>query len=179
MAAPFTHAELAAKLVTEFCLPAIEGKVQGALPIKGHVLPEADRAKILGGHGLDWEKGGFTAVYPIDRQGVFVDMGGAVSRVFFTGADCERGLQVLEASLKAAYPQAKQTEDKARPGSKGLRARAYRIEFDPARLASVEVAYPAPGAKGEDRRFMVWVHAAIRQNVLDDVLKRIPPQKPN
>ncbi len=179
MAAPFTHAQLAAKLVTEFCLPAINNKVQGALPMKGHVLEEADRKAALGAQALPWEKGGFTVVYPIDRHGVYLDMGGAVSRVFFTGADCDRGLQLLETSLKAAYPQAKQTEDKARPETKGMRARAYRIELDPARLASVEVAYPAPGAQGADRKFIVWVHAAVRQDVLNDVMKRFPPEQAN
>ncbi len=155
MAAALTHSELAAKLVVEGSLAFIAGNVQGKMPIEPITLSELERADIK------LQQGGTTLFYPLPPTGVFLDMHGAQAVVWFTEADYTRGLQTLEAAMKAAFPRVKQLKDEASPSEKDVRVRSFEVDFGNKRLALVNAEYG--GSRAEKKRFIVRVIAQVRK----------------
>ncbi|MDZ4691223.1 hypothetical protein [Terricaulis sp.] len=154
-AAGLTHSQLAAKLVVEGSLASIAGNVQGKMPIAPIVLSELERADIK------LQQGGTTLFYPLPPTGVFFDMHGAQAVVWFTEADYTRGLQTLEAAMKAAFPRTRQLSDEASPQEKDVRVRSFEVDFGNSRLALVNAEYG--GARAESKRFIVRIVAQVRK----------------
>ncbi|MBC7768961.1 MAG: hypothetical protein H7124_09250 [Phycisphaerales bacterium] len=153
--AGMTHSQLAAKLVVEGALANIAGNVQGKMPIESIVLSELERADIK------LAQGGTTLFFPLPPTGVFFDMHGPQASVWFTDADFTRGLDVLEAAMKKAFPKTKQLTDGASPTEKNIRLRSYEVDFGNRRLAHVEVEHAASSAQA--KRFVVRVTAQARK----------------
>lgn len=154
-AAGLTHSQLATKLVVEGSLANIAGNVQGKMPIEPIVLTELERSDIK------LQQGGTTLFFPLPPTGVFFDMHGAQATVWFTDADYQRGLQTLEAAMKAAFPKTKQLKDEASPTEKDVRVRSFEVDFGNKRLALVSAEYG--GARAESKRFIVRVVAQVRK----------------
>lgn len=135
------HSELAAKLVVEGALAAFAGTLRGQLPVKPTVLTD-DVAQALG-----LPPSGTTLYYQLDEKGVFFDSAGSRAAVWYSGADAERALGVLEAELKRQYPNTKQVIDADHPEASGMRLRAYDVKIRDGLMATVEVSYSKPGAR--------------------------------
>lgn len=150
-----THSELAAQIV-EGCIAMVAGTVKGSLPMEGMPLSELERADL----GL--AQGGRTAFYPLKESGVFLDLNRSTCSVFFADYDFDRALGAVEASLKRAYPQAKQIKDGPHPRLKDYRFRAYEIDLGAGKVALVEL--DAPGANASKRKFVARVDAQARKN---------------
>ena len=101
--------------------------------------------------------GGSTIFYPIDPNGVFIDFHGAATSVWFQDADSSQALALFEKALKTSYPNAVQREDKADPKDPYTRQRSYDVPLNADRAATVDVAYPAPGA--DPRGFLARILA--------------------
>lgn len=151
MARPLTHSEMAAKLIVEGSLDKIAGKTTEKFAIDGVKLDDDQR------RGLGRLPGGSTIFYPIDPNGVFIDFHGAATSVWFQDADSSEALALFEKALKASYPKAVQREDKADPKDPYTRQRLYDVPLNADRAATVDVAYPAPGA--EPRGFLARILA--------------------
>lgn len=159
MAAPgVTHSQLAAKLIVEGSLAGIAGTVQGQMPVAGIQLTELERAQ------AGMAQGGHTIFYPVPPTGVFFNLGGVTSTVWFMGpnADADRGLEALESLLKRTFPKAKQTKDDVDPTDAALRIRKYEIDFGNSRLAAMDVWYPARNVA--PKKFQAHITALIRKN---------------
>jgi hypothetical protein len=151
MAKALTHSEMAAKLVIEGSLDKISGKTTKKFEIEGQKLSDAQRG------GLGRRPGGTTIVYPVEPGGVFIDFHGAATTVWFSEADSSDALAQLEKALKKAYPKTAQREDKVDPKDPYTRHRSYDVPLTKDRAATVDVAYPAPGA--DARGFVVRILA--------------------
>lgn len=154
-AAGLTHSQLATKLLVEGCLASIAGNVQGKMPVAPVVLTELQRADI----GL--AQGGHTLFYSVPPSGVFFDLAGHKSTVWFTEADASAGLERFDAALKGAFKKVNQISDTAHPSEAKMRLRAYEVDFGNARLALIEVEYPERGAP--PKKFVVRVIAQARR----------------
>ncbi|HYD89703.1 MAG TPA: hypothetical protein VEA80_19635 [Vitreimonas sp.] len=154
-AAGMSHSQLAAKLVVEGALANIAGNVQGKMPIQPIVLTELERSDIK------LSQGGTTLFFPLPPTGVFFDMNGPRAMVWYTDNDFTRGLETLDAAMKAAFPKTKQLKDSASPTEKGVRVRSYEIDFGNKRLALVEVEHAT--ANADVKKFMVRVTAQTRK----------------
>ena len=135
------HSELAAKLVVEGALAAIGGTVRGQLPVKPTTLND-EQAQALG-----LPAGGTTLYYELDDKGVFFDSVGSRVAVWYSGADADRALAVLDAELKRHYPNTKQVVDADHPDASGMRVRAYDVKIRDGVMATVEVSYSKPGQR--------------------------------
>lgn len=165
-----THAQLAAQLVVEGCLPMIQDKVQGKLPIEGRLLTESEKRDrgMIDALSVPGQMMSHTILYPIAPEGVFLDLDRSQASVWFANTDADKALNLLDAGLKKNYPQVQQAEDMAHPDARGMRVRLYKVQLDPALLASLEVSYPAPG--GGAKQFVVRVRAQIKKDVHDKIV---------
>lgn len=154
MAAAMKITDLTAKLFVEGCLASVAGTVQGTMPIAPKTVSELERTEL----GL--AQGGSTLFYPLPPAGVFLDMTGPVAAVFFSGADAERALDVVEKAMKNAYPNTKQLKDETSETDKTRRKRSYQVDFGNSRLGLVEIIYPQRGG----RPFTARVTAQARKN---------------
>ena len=125
------------------------------MPVEAVPLTELERADI----GL--KQGGHTVFYPLPPTGVFFDMGGTRATVWYTEADAENALKTFERAFKAAYPNAKRTNDTAHPNENGMRVSTYEVDFGNSRLASVEAHYPERNAQAP--KFIVYIMAQARK----------------
>ena len=148
-----THAEFAAKLVVEGCVPIVEGKTPGKMPIEALPLDEATKAKV----GAN--PGSLAVFYPLGETGVFMQMHGSNARVWYTDVNTDGALETLERALLAAYPQATFNAESAHPTA-GMSVRLYRIEFAGKHFADIEATYPI--TTGVRQQFVVRVHANQR-----------------
>lgn len=153
-----THAQLVAKIVTEGAIAAVAGQVKGQLPIQPVVLTDAQRAEI----GMP--QSGHTLFYPVkgEMDGVFCEVDGSVTMLWFQGADSDKAIETLDQSLKRMYPATKQAKDEPNKVDANFRARTYDVSLGNGRMATVETHYPAPG-KGASK-FMVSVIPMQRKN---------------
>jgi hypothetical protein len=147
----YTHGQLAGKLIVDGALANMAGTAQKP-DVQGVKLDEGRRAKL----GL--QPGGTTLYYEVvEKSGVFVDLTGATTSVWFRNADGRDALMSFETMLKRAFPDAKQVEDKASLKEEGTRLRSYDVPLPGERVAVVEVAYAAPGAP--PRSFFARINA--------------------
>lgn len=169
MAAAITPADLATRLVVEAALPMIQDKVRGKLPIEGQLLTVEDRVRrgMTDIMGVDREQS-TTLAYPANGAEVLFDLDRSQASVFFKGGDCDKAIALLDAALKRDYPGVQQEQDIAHPDNNGMRVRLYKIQLDPALLASIEASYPAPG--GPAKQFVARVRAQIRRDVHDQII---------
>lgn len=136
----YTHGQLAAKLIVDGALANMAGTAQKP-DVRGVKLDEGRREKL----GLT--PGGTTLYYEVlEKSGVFVDLSGATTSVWFRDADGRDALMSFETMLKRAFPGAKQVDDKANPADETTRLRTYDVTLRPDMVAVVDIAYPAPGA---------------------------------
>jgi len=135
------HSELAAKLIVEGAIGALAGTVRGQLPVKPTALND-EQAQALG-----LPPGGTTLYYELDDKGVFFDTVGSRAAVWYSGADADRALSVLEGELKRQYPNTKQVVDGDHPDASGMRVRAYDVRIRDGLMATVEVSYSKPGQR--------------------------------
>jgi hypothetical protein len=135
------HSELAARLVVEGAIAAIAGTVRGQLPVKPTVLNDEQA------QALNLPPGGTTLYYELDDKGVFFDSVGSRVAVWYSGADADRALGVLEAELKRHYPNTKQVIDAKHPDASGMRVRAYDVKIRDGLMATVEVSYSEPNVR--------------------------------
>ncbi len=154
-----THGELAAKLVVEGSLDKIAGKTTEKFPIGAVRLNDAQRLE------FGREPGGSTLFYPIGDTGVFIDFHGAATTVWFAGADSGNAMKLFEKQLKKAYPKSVQRHDKPHKTDKETRERSYDVPLTKDRAATVDVAYPAPGApaKGFLVRILAYGKSAAKK----------------
>jgi hypothetical protein len=140
MATLYTHSQLAAKLIVHGALANMAGTAQQP-DVRGVKLDEGRREKL----GL--APGGTTLYYEVlEKSGVFVDLSGSTTTIWFRDADGRDGLLSFETMLKRAFPDAKQVDDKANPADETTRLRTYDVLLRPDLVAVVDVAYPAPRA---------------------------------
>jgi len=148
-----THAEFAAKLVVEGCVPIVEGKTPGKMPIEGLPLDDATKAAV------DAHPGSLAVFYPVGESGVFLQMHDANARVWYKGVNTDGALETLEKAIQLAYPQAtfKSQVEHTMPG---MSVRLYRVEFGGKRFADIEASYPT--TPDVPQQFVVRVHARER-----------------
>lgn len=140
MVTVYSHGQVAAKLVIEGALDLMAGKAAEKLPIEAVTLDEGRRAK------LSCAPGGKTLYYEITpKSGVFMDLSGATTTVWFRDADGNDAFPTFEAMLRKSYPDAKQIEDKPGEKDETVRQRSYDVPLGGGRVAVVDVLYPAPG----------------------------------
>ncbi|MGE0596875.1 MAG: hypothetical protein AB7P07_10935 [Hyphomonadaceae bacterium] len=166
-----TPAELATRLVVEASLPMIQDKVQGSpLPVQGRVLTAEDRVRRGMADALAINTGPQSTTISYDAGGeeVLFDLHSSQASVLFFRGDSDRAITLLDQALKRAYPQAVQEQDIAHPDANGMRVRLYRIQLDPALIATIEASYPAPG--GGAKQFIARVRSQIKKDVHDRVL---------
>ena len=151
------HGELVARLLVEASLANIAGTAKGKFPIEGKPLTDPERL------GLGRRPGGTTMFYPVGESGgVFIDLHGAATSIWFQNADSSDTLAVVEKALKTAYPKATQVSDKAHPTDEWSRERSYDVALGAGRVAVVDIGYPAPGASPQG--FLVRVIAYARKS---------------
>ena len=156
MAEPnFTHAEFAAKLVLEGCLPIVAGKPLSKMPIEALPLQREEQLRL----GLD--PAGLSVFYPLGETGVFLHMKGSRARVWFGEADCDTAVKIFERELKRDHPKAKLTKQVKHPEERDMSVRIYRVEFDKNHLADIELTYPT--GKAAKQQFWARVHAWERR----------------
>ena len=167
--ATVTPAHLAAQIVVEGCLPMIQEKVRGGLPVEGRLLSEAEKRErgMIDALTVNPQMSQ-TISYKIGRDEVLLDLDRSQASVWFSNADYDKAMGLLDMALKAQYPRAQQTEDRAHPDAEGMRVRLYTVELDPALRASIEVSYAAPGGVG--RQFVVRVRAQITKDAHDKAI---------
>ena len=152
-----THAQVVTKVVTEGAIATIAGTVKGQLGIKPVVLTDAQRAEV----GMP--QSGKTLFYPVkgDMDGVFCEVDGSTTMLWFNGADCDKAIGMLDQALKRMYPTAKQVKDEPNKVDANFRARSYDVSLGDGRMAIVETHYPA---NKNAHKFMVSVIAMHRKN---------------
>lgn len=152
-----SYSQLAAMLAVDGALAMIAGKVQGKAPVESVPLTPEDRRKL----GLG--PGGMTLFFPAGGptdDGVFFDMDGDRTTVWYNGGDCEKGLGVFEQALQKAHPATKYLGETQNPNDATMRSRDYEIDLGGGKLAVIDVAFPAgPTSK---RQFAVRVFAKKR-----------------
>lgn len=154
--ANITHTELLTRLLIEASLNSIAGTSKGKFPLVGKQLNDEERA------GFGRPPGGSTMFYPVGGDGgVFIDLHGSATSIWFRDADSSGTLASVEAALKRAYPQTKQVTDTGHPTDEFSRQRSYDVPLGGNRIAVVDVGYPAPGAL--PRGFLVRVLAYARK----------------
>jgi hypothetical protein len=154
--AKLTHDELLSRLLIEASLASIAGTAKGKFPVEGKQLNDEERA------GLGRRPGGSTMFYPVgETGGVFIDLHGAATSIWFQDGDSSNTLAVVEAALKRAYPKAVQVSDKDHPTDQFSRQRSYDVPLGGDRVAVVDLGYPAPGALAKG--FLVRVLAYARR----------------
>lgn len=155
MAAPaLTHAELAAMLVAEGCLPMAQGKMPAKMPIEALPLHDEERARA----GVP--PGGVAVFYPVGETGVFMHFGGSQASVWYEHVDCEGAVATLEQALNRAAPTLHFEKEAPHPDVPGMNVRLYRLEVDTKHLVKIEAVHPL---RGEARqRFIVNLQALER-----------------
>lgn len=157
MATRTKPSDVAAKLIVDGSLDAIGGKSAAPFPPEGGETLSAERRAALGR-----PPGGATLHYPAGEDGVFVDLQGAETTIWFTGADSAKALQQLEKALNKSYPKAVKQSDTPHPSLQGVRHRSYDVPLGGERAAVLDIAYPASG--GASGRFVVRILAFTKPN---------------
>lgn len=150
-----TPARLAARLVTEFCIPVIAGKVSGKAPLEGRPLTQEERGA-LGAQGY-----GATIMYMAEGGSVLLDMGGAASTVWFRNADCLAAADIMDAALKREFAALRPLSDDPNAQDPNLRSRGYALDLGGGKRCTIAVGYPLPHASGESLIFATRVNALV------------------
>ena len=156
MTTKLTHSQLAAIIVVEGALANIADAVEGKMPIP------AMRVSTLQRLDMGLPQGGATMFYPLDGDGVFLDLHGAVASVFYANNDYDRAAPAIESAVKQAYPKTKQIKDGLHPQKEKYNFRAYEVDVGNGRLALVEFDIPTAAAK--QKRFEARIIAQVRKN---------------
>lgn len=136
-----TLSEMAAKVIVEGCLDNIAGTANGQFPPGGRFLSDEERA------AQRLSPGGRTMFYAVGDSGVFLNIQGGASTVWFNG-DSGAVLAEVEKALKQRYPKSVQRKDEPVPNDEFSRRRSYDVPLGGDRAAVVDIGYPAPGAIG-------------------------------
>lgn len=154
--AKMKHSEVAAKLAIEGAVAAIGGTVRGELGISPRQLTQHDKID------LGMQDIGPTLFYELDQGGVLLQSDGAHTTIWFSGADYDKGINVLDALVKRNYPEAKQSKDEPHSTEPNFRLRTYDIKLPANHLAIVDAIYPS--GRVQNPKFMIRVTAMARQN---------------
>ena len=147
------HSEVVAQLLVEAAIAGVAGNVRGKFPIAPVILT----AQQCGELGLP--PGSNTMFYPLDKSGVFYDVDGSCSTIWYSGADAPKALSTVENAVKRAYPTAKQAKDEDDPREADMRVRTYDVKLPQGRLAIVQLSYPMPQARTP--KFVAQVTAMV------------------
>ncbi len=139
MSAGASLSEVAAKVIVDGCLSNIAGTANGEFPPGARFLPEEERL------ALRLPPGGRTMFYAVGDSGVYINIQGVSTIVWFNG-DSSTVLTDVERALKRRYPQAVQRVDEPVPSDEFSRRRSYDVPLGGDRAAIVDLGYPAPGA---------------------------------
>lgn len=150
-----TPAELAARLIAEFCIPAITNSEQGRAPVEGVEVAEHVRLQL----GL--APYGRTVRYALPDAAVYLDMRESQTQVFFNHPTAGDVPPRLEPLLRERFPGAERADSETAPG---MMLRLYNVRLSPERIAVVELLYPAPGAQSRD--FAARITALVREGAL-------------
>jgi len=150
-----THADLAVRLVVDGALRIAHGKTPAQMPVQAVPLNDEEKAK------ADANPDALVVFYPVGETGVFMQMHGNHARVWYTGADCDGVVAMLEKAINKAYPAATFKDEQPHLSAHGTNVRLYHVPVDPKHFVSVEATYPI------DRRvrqqFAVRVHALEKE----------------
>ncbi len=154
---PRTASQLAAVLVTDFCVPTVKGEGEKEIPVEGvELLPEQRQRLGLPADGL-------MVAYDLGEAQVFLHMLGPTATVLYTRGDVNKGMSAVDSALKKAHPSLKQQRDIDHPRGGKKRLRVYAGDLAPGRHCTVEVDYPASGAKGDELKCVIRVTAFERE----------------
>jgi hypothetical protein len=149
-----THAELAAMLVAEGCLPMAQGKQPAKMPVEALPLQNEERERIQA------RPDGLAVFYPVGETGVFMEFGGNSASVWYEQVDCEGAVATLEQALNRAAPSVRFEKEAPHPDVSGMNVRFYRLETDSKRFVKIEVVHPV--SREARQRFVVNLHALER-----------------
>lgn len=148
-----THADLAAQLVAEGALAISQGRQPAKMPIEAVVLSPEERKRIAANPGE------LAVFYPVGDTGVFLEFGGAVSRVWYEGVDAVGAIDTLDRALSKV--KASRLSDKAHEKLKDMKRREYRVDLDAKHFVKLSVTYPAN--KKVKQAFVVQLFAQERR----------------
>jgi hypothetical protein len=129
--------------------------VKGALGLTPRIISGPEKA------ALGITEDGETLYYEVGEGGVFFHSNGAFTTIWCDG-DNANGIDVLDAAVQRAHPNAKRVKDEAHPTEPGLRLRTYDINLQQNNLAVVDAIYPSEAS--QNSQFMIRVTAMARQN---------------
>ena len=158
MVTVYTHGQLAAKLIVEGALDQMAGRGT-PVSIEPVKLDEGRRAK------LGCKPGGKTLYYEVfEKSGVFVDLTGSTTTIWFRDADGRDALSAFEHMLSRSYPNAKQMSDKDSANDETVRERSYDVPLGDGRVAVLDVLYPRAGTIPRSFIARINVYAARPKN---------------
>lgn len=148
-----THADLAAQLVAEGALAIAKGQLPAKMPVEAVVLTAEERKRIAANPGE------LAVFYPVGETGVFLELGGSVSRVWYEGIDAVGAIDTLDRALSKA--KASRLSDAAHEKLQGMKRREYRVDLDAKHFVKVTATYPA--TKNVKQAFVVQLFAQERR----------------
>jgi hypothetical protein len=149
--AALTHAELAVKLVVDGALRIAQGKTPAEMPVKALPLTDEEKAR------ADANPEALVVFYPAGDTGVFMQMHGNHVRVWYTGAETDGAVALLEKAIHKAHPNATFKDEQPHLTAHGMNARLYRVPIDDTHYLAVETTFPID--KRVRQQFIVRVHA--------------------
>jgi hypothetical protein len=144
-----THADLAAQLVAEGALAIAQGKMPTKMPVEAYALSTEERRRVAA------DRGDLVVCYPVGESGVFLEMGGAVSRVWYEGVEAVGAIDTLDRALRKA--KASKLSESNHPDLPGMKKREYRVDIDIRRFVKISATYPAN--KNVKQAFVVQLFA--------------------
>ena len=151
----FSHAELAAHVLVQGCIPYVEGRAVANMPVAGVELPPEQRATLISAVGSQLTSEGKTFFYPVQQTGVFCDFSPGAISVWFEGHDAARAITVFETELQRAYPNTNLMREWPHPVGRDMAVRIYLVPLGNGGRVLVEAAFPG-GAQAQPK-FAAWV----------------------
>ncbi|MBL8546087.1 MAG: hypothetical protein JNL81_06465 [Hyphomonadaceae bacterium] len=150
------QSEVAAKLAVDGAVAAIGGTVKGALGLTPRIISKQEKSD------LGIAEDGEALFYQVGDGGVFFHSNGVLTTIWCAEGDNDKSIDVLDAAVQRAHPDAKRVKDEPHPTEPGLRLRTYDINLQKNNLAVVDAVYSS-GAS-HNSQFMIRVTAMARQN---------------
>jgi hypothetical protein len=144
-----THADLAAQLVAQGALAIAKRQLPAKMPVEAVVLDAEERKRIAANPGE------LAVFYPVGDSGVFLELGGAISRVWYEGVDAVGAIDTLDRALGKV--KASRLSDSAHEKLRDMKRREYRVDLDAKHFVKLSVTYPAN--KAVKQAFVVQLFA--------------------
>lgn len=146
-------ADFAVRVVTEFCIPVINGAAQGQSPVPGSELDPDQRTR------LELNAKGRTFVYLVGQTPIGLDLSGNRSQLWFNHADAHGVHAIVEKAVLAKWPQFGLVVDEP-SRTPTLHRRVLQGNLADGKFAQVEFVYPADPISGS-KLFMTRVYALL------------------